>query len=121
MSSVELKFEAHDALASWNAPLADWFASVEDELARVRALSGITGLRISTTYQALWGYAGIRNSVLHYAVELNTRPVGKSLQAFAKDFPDFVTFREVNYQPTLVILELDFKDPGKAMLFKLSM
>lgn len=120
MSSVELRFEVHDALASWNAPLADWFATVIDDLARVKALSGITGLRISTSYLALWGYAGVRNSALNYAVELNARPLKKTFEDFAKNFPDFVTFRDVNYQPTLVILELDFKDPNKAMLFKLS-
>jgi hypothetical protein len=107
----------------WDKQLAEWFQEVVDVLVRSRAKSGLSDLMVMTTLNSVWGPKGQRLNTIIHGVHLDARQPQAALQSFAEGFSGggAVDYQGVSYIPVTVAVRLDFKDPGKAVLFKLTL
>lgn len=118
-ASITLELPASGANA---AEVSKHFGRVVAALKQHKALTGLKGIRMAVTHVPAVSTPGTKASLLTYAVELNATDPQATLARIVRRWPagSMINAMENVFVASQIELELDFKDPNKAMLFKLS-
>lgn len=120
-AAVTVTFEM-PLTSAWGAVLFGHFKELCNQLANVKALSGLDRIEVVAAYEPQHPRSQVLDDMVYHVSVLNTKEPRKSLGLYATRFPigGAIPFGDNYLVPKLVKVELSFKDPNKAMLFKLA-